>query len=140
MLDRNHARGLFLVVFSLTFGLQAVRYPIGSMRNAGPGMFPLIVSGLLLLIGLITLLRARLLPRESMAGSYRNIVIILASLCGFAITSKLLDMTAGIVVMVFCSALAGKTWSVRHNLKVSAGLIAVAFAFQKLLGLNLPLV
>jgi hypothetical protein len=26
-----------------------------------------------------------------------------------------------------------------RNLKISAGLVAIAFAFQKLLGLNLPL-
>jgi hypothetical protein len=140
MLDRNTARGIFLLAISLIFGLQALQYPIGSMRNAGPGLFPLIVSGLLLLIALITLLRARLMPRESMGGSYRNIVIILASLCGFAITSKFANMTLGIVVLVFCSAIAGKTYSIRNNLQVSAGLIAVAFAFQKLLGLNLPLV
>jgi hypothetical protein len=41
--------------------------------------------------------------------------------------------------MVFFSAIAGTSYSVVRNLKVSAGLIAVAFAFQKLLGLNLPL-
>ena len=41
--------------------------------------------------------------------------------------------------MVFCSSLAGTSYSVVRNLKISAGLVAMAFAFQKLLGLNLPL-
>jgi hypothetical protein len=69
----------------------------------------------------------------------KNIAIILASLCGFALISAYLDMIAGIVFMVFFSAFAGSSYSVVRNLKVSAGLIAMAFAFQKLLGLNLPL-
>ena len=41
--------------------------------------------------------------------------------------------------MVFCSTLAGTSYSVMRNVKISAGLIAIAFALQKLLGLNLPL-
>ena len=56
------------------------------------------------------------------------------------IVSVMLGMIAGIVFMVFCASFAGTaSYSVVRNLKISAGLIAVAFAFQKLLGFNLPL-
>jgi hypothetical protein len=41
--------------------------------------------------------------------------------------------------MVFFAAIAGTSYSVVRNLKVSAGLILVGLAFQKLLGFNLPL-
>ena len=51
-----------------------------------------------------------------------------------------LKAPAGIVFMVFCASFAGAaSYSVVRNLKITAGLIAVAFAFQKLLGFNLPL-
>jgi len=139
MNDRNLVRGLFLVVIALAFGLQALRYPIGSFGHAGAGLFPLLVSSLLLLIGLITVLRSRFVERVPLSFNPKNIALILGSLCGFAVISTYLNMIAGIVFMVFCSAFAGTTYSVVRNLKVSAGLIAVAFAFQKLLGLNLPL-
>ncbi|MES1162290.1 MAG: tripartite tricarboxylate transporter TctB family protein, partial [Rhizobacter sp.] len=70
----------------------------------------------------------------------RNIAIIIASLCGFALISEHLNMIAGITFMVFCASFAGTaSYSVVRNLKISAGLIAVALAFQKLLGFNLPL-
>jgi hypothetical protein len=73
----------------------------------------------------------------------KNIAIVLASLCGFAVVSAHINMIAGIVFMVFCAAFAGtspaKPYSVVRNIKVSAGLIAVAFAFVRLLGLQLPL-
>ena len=139
MNDRNLARGLFLLAIALIFGLQSLRYRIGQFSQAGPGLFPLLVSSLLGLIGLITIVRSRFDARVPLNFSLKNIAIILLSLAGFALVSRFLDMMAGIVFMVFCSALAGTSYSVLRNLKVSAGLIAVAFAFQKLLGLNLPL-
>ena len=139
MSDRNLARGLFLVVISLAFGLQALRYPIGTFAHAGAGLFPLLVSALLLLIGLITVVRSRFDPKVAMTFNFKNIALILASLCGFAVLSAHVNMIAGIVFMVFCSAFAGSSVSHVRSLKIAAGLIAVAFAFQKLLGLNLPL-
>jgi hypothetical protein len=139
MNDRTLVRGLFLVAISLAFGLQSLRYPLGSFSRAGAGLFPLMVSGLLLLIGLITVVRSRFEKRLALDFNPKNIAIILASLCGFAVISAYVDMIAGIAFMVFFSSLAGSSYSVMRCLKVTAGLVAMAFAFQKLLGLNLPL-
>ena len=139
MNDRNLVRGLFLMAISLGFGLQSLRYPIGHFSRAGPGLFPLMVSSLLLLIGLLTVIRSRFVERLPLDFNLKNIGLILLSLCGFAIVSQFVDMIAGIVFMVFCASFAGSSYSVVRNLKICAGLIAVAFAFQKLLGLNLPL-
>jgi hypothetical protein len=140
MNDRNLVRGLVLIAISLAFGLQSLRYPIGQFSHAGAGLFPLMVSCLLLLIGAITVVRSHFVKRERLDFQMRNIAIILTSLFGFALISKFLNMTAGIVFMVFCAAFAGSaSYSMTRNLKIAAGLIAVAFAFQKLLGFNLPL-
>jgi len=139
MNDRNLVRGLFLVAIALAFGLGSLRYPTGQFSRAGPGLFPLLVSCLLFLIGLVTVVRSRFVERVHLNVNMKNIAFILSSLCGFALISEHLNMIVGIVFMVFCAALAGTSYSVVRNLKVSAGLIAVAFAFQKLLGLNLPL-
>jgi hypothetical protein len=140
MNDRNLVRGLFLIAFSLAFGLESLRYPIGQFSRAGPGLFPLMVSSLLFLIGLITVVRSRFVERIPLDFNMKNIAIILSSLCGFAVISEYVNMIVGIVFMVFCASFAGmSSYSVVRNIKISAGLIAVAFAFQKLLGLNLPL-
>jgi NhaP-type Na+/H+ or K+/H+ antiporter len=94
----------------------------------------------LFLIGLITVVRSRFVERVHLDFNMKNIALILASLCGFALISEHLNIIVGIVFMVFCVAFAGtSSYSVMRNLKISAGLIAVAFAFQKLLGFNLPL-
>src|SRR5436305_11348386 len=140
MNDRNLLRGLFIATISLVFGLGALRYQIGHFERAGPGLFPLMVSCLLLLIGVVTVVRSRFVERVPLAFNPKNIAIILASLCGFALISEHVNMIAGIVFMVFCASFAGTgKYSVVRNLKVAAGLVAVALAFQKLLGFNLPL-
>lgn len=139
MNNRQLVRGLFLCAIALFFGLGSLRYPLGSFYRPGAGMFPLLVSGLLLLVAVITLVRSRFEAAEPLGFSLRNILLILASLCGLAVVTKLLNMAAGIVFMVFVASLASPNHSWRRNLKIAAGLLAMAFAFQKLLGLNLPL-
>jgi len=139
MNDRNLVKGLVLVAISLTFGLGALRYPMGSFGRAGPGLFPLLVSSVLFLLGLITVVRSRLVERVHIDFNPKNIALILASLCGFAVISEHLNMTAGIVFLVFCASLAGTSYSIVRNLKLAAGLIAVALVFWKVLGLQLPL-
>ena len=140
MNDRNLIRGLFLMAISMAFGLVSLRYPMGEFSRAGPGLFPLMVSCLLFLIGVFTVVRSRFVERVHLALNLKNIAIILASLAGFALISEHVNMIAGIVFMVFCASIAGtSSYSVMRNLKIAAGLVAVALAFQKLLGFNLPL-
>ena len=139
MNDRNLVRGLFLAVLALGFGLGALRYPIGTFAHAGPGLFPLLVSSLLLVVAVVTLVRSRFVPRVPLDFGLRNIGLLLLALCGFALVSLHLKMLAGIAFMVVVASLAASSFSWRRNLKIAAGLIAVGFCFQRFLGLNLPL-
>lgn len=139
MNDRNLVRGLFLMMISLGFGLGALQYSVGSLSRAGPGLFPFMVSCLLFLIGVVTVVRSRFVAAVPLDFNLKNIAIVLLGLCGLAVISKFVNMTVGIVFMVFVATLAGTSYSWKRNLKISAGLVAIAFAFQKLLGLNLPL-
>ena len=140
MNDRNLMRGLFLAAISLAFGLSSLRYGIGSLKRAGPGLFPLMVSSLLLLIAVTTIVRSRLERNPArLQVNLKNIGLLLLSLCSFALVSRFVNMTVGITVMVFIASFAGASYSIARNVKIALGLIAVAFAFEKLLGLNLPL-
>ena len=140
MNDRTLVRGLFLLAISLAFGLTAARYPIGDFARAGPGLFPLMIAGLLGLISVITIIRSRFVDHVPLGFNPKNITLILGALCGFALVSHFVNMILGIIVMVFIASFAGKTkYSVLRNIYVSAGLVLVALAFQKLLGFNLPL-
>src|SRR6266567_2959518 len=131
MNNQNLAKGVFLIVISLAFGLGSLRYSTGGFDRAGPGLFPLLVSSILFVLGAAAVARSLVTERVKLHFNLKNIAIILASLCGFALISEYLNMILGIVFLVFCSTVAGTSYSWVRNLKVAVGLIAVAFAFQK---------
>ena len=139
MNDRNLVRGVFLIAISLLFGIWSLRYHVGTFSHAGPGMFPLLVSGLLLLIGASTVVKARFSAPAGMEFNFKNVTIVLVSLCGFSLLSHYINMTLGIVFLVFVSTLAGTSYSAFRNLKVCVGLFCIALAMKRLLGVNLPL-
>lgn len=139
MIDRNLARGVFLAAVALAFGVYSLRYPVGSWDRAGPGLFPLMVSGALLAMALMMVVRSRFQKPEPLEFNVKNIGLLLVSLCVFALLSLYVNMVVAIVAMVFIAGNAAATYSVSRNVKISLGLIVVAFAFQKLLGLSLPL-
>ncbi len=136
----NLVRGLFLTIISLMFGITSMTYSIGKFGKAGPGMFPLLVSGMLLVIGVATIIGAYYKPPVPISYNFKNIAVVLLGLCGFAVISQFLNMIFGIFFLVFCSAFAAKSFTVVRNIKISVCLVAVAFGFKYLLGLNLPLI
>jgi hypothetical protein len=132
-------RGFALIAVALFFGLQSSRLQLGTMDRAGAGLFPLMVSGAIGLIGLVMLVQARFEAPEPMHFNLKNIGLIMASLVGFVPIAEHLNVLVAIVYLVFVSGLAGTAYSVRRNLQICAVLIAVAAGFHFLLGLNLPL-
>lgn len=121
------------------FGLSSTRYQIGQFAHSGPGLFPLMVSCMLFVIGIATVIRSCLMESVPANYTFKNIAIILVSLCGFALLAKHLNLVAGVIFLVFVSSSAGQGYSASRNLKISAVLILIALAFHKLLGLNLPI-
>ena len=139
MNNLNLVRGLFVMAIAALFGGVSFNYNIGEFSRAGPGLFPLVVSGLVFLIGLTTVVRSYFVERVPLDYNMKNIAIILFALCGFAVISEHVNMMLGIAFLVFCSGFASTNYSVVRNLKITAGLIGVAFMFKNLLGLQLPL-
>jgi hypothetical protein len=137
--NRNFMRGVVLMAIALLFGIVASRYSIGELSRSGPGLFPVMVSCFLFLIGLTIAVRSRFVEPVLLSYNVKNISLILLSLVGFAVISEYLNMILGIVFLVFCSTFAGTSYSVVRNIKISIGLVLVAFAFKNFLGLNLPL-
>jgi len=140
MINQNVARGIFLAAVSLFFAVNALRYPIGSLSHAGPGLFPLLICAPLFVIAGTMVLQARLAAPVPLKFHPKNIALIIASLLGFVVVSEYVDMIGGIVVLVFVAGFAGNNYSWMRNLKIAIGLIAVAFIFQRFFGLNLRLI
>ena len=137
--NRDFLRGVCLIGIALLFGLPALQYPFGTIARAGPGMFPLFVSTLLLLVGVATVVRSWFEAPTPMTFGLKNVGLILGSLVAFAVASRTVNMALGIVLLVFCAAWAAPPYSVLRNLQIAAVLIAIAFVFQQAFGLELNL-
>jgi intracellular septation protein A len=140
MPNRLLVRGLLLITIALCFGVPAATYHVGDFFHAGPGLFPLLVSCIVAAIGLLMVVQSRIEKAESLVIGFKNIAIVLAGLVGFVVIADHLKAIPAIVYLVFVSTLAGTDYSVRRNLMICAVLVAIAFAFSALLGLNLPLI
>jgi len=127
------------MAIALLFGIGALSYKVGEFSRAGPGLFPLLVSSMIFVIGVITVVRSRFVKPVLIDYNIKNISLVLLGLFGFAVLSQYVNMIAGILFLVFCTAFSGTSYSVVRNLKIAAGLLAVAFMFRQLLGLQLPL-
>ena len=133
-------RGLVLAVVGLFFALNSLSLSTGSFAHFGPGLFPLVVSTALLGIAAIILVRSRFVPGEPLHLPIRNIAIVTVALGAFFVLSKWVDMASGIVALVFIVTTAGVSYSWTRNGLVAAALIAVALAFERLLGLPLQVI
>lgn len=139
MNNRNLVRGLFLMAIGLTLALYSFNYQIGHFSRSGPGLFPLLVSCIVFVIGMLQVFRSFVLAPVPIDFNFKNIGLVILSLVGFALLSEYINMTLGIIFMVFCVSVAGTSYWSARNVKVCVGLIAAAFGFKYLLGLQLPL-
>jgi hypothetical protein len=139
MVNQNTGRGLLLAAVALLFLFQAPRYTIGSLSRPGPGLFPVIVAGILLIIGIAIVVRSHFIEVVPLDLRVRNIALIAASLVGFALVTEYVNMLAGIAVMVTMASLASDDFSIPHTAAIIVALCLVAVAMQKGLGVQLPL-
>ena len=133
-------QGLFLAAVGLFFAVNSLSLHLGQFARFGPGLFPMVVSGALLAIALLVLVKSRFDPGERPAVGVRNIAIVSVALGAFVLLTKSIDMAAGIVALVFVVSTAGTSYSWKRNGVIAAGLVAVALGFERVLGLYLHVI
>ncbi|THJ07321.1 tripartite tricarboxylate transporter TctB family protein [Nocardioides sp.] len=60
--DADLVAGVVFIGFGLAFGVAASRYDVGSLLRMGPGYFPLVVSSLLVVLGVVIAVKAYVAP------------------------------------------------------------------------------
>jgi hypothetical protein len=140
MVNQNTGRGLLLAAVAFFFLVQAPKLTIGSLSRPGPGLFPVMVASLLLLIAIVIVVRSRFIEAAvPLDFRIRNIALIAASLVTFTLVSEFVNMLAGIAVMVTLASLASEDFSIPRTATIVGALCLIAFAMKRLLGVQLPL-
>ena len=134
--------GLMLIGLGAAAILVARNYPFGTALRMGPGFFPVVLGGLLIVFGL-TILALGLRQGESMAGSWslRALIILPLSLVLFGLLMEYAGFVPAMLVLIFGSATASTEFRFVEVLLFSIGLTALSVAvFVWALGLPYPLI
>ena len=119
----------------------ARNYPFGTTLRMGPGYFPTVLGGILILFGLY-LLAVGLRSSETISGSWslRAMIMLPLAFVLFGLLMTHAGFVPALVVLIFCSALAGPQFRLLEVLLLSVGLTALSVVlFVWLLGLPYPL-
>ena len=135
--------GAVFIGFGLAFGVTASTYEVGSALRMGPGYFPLVLGGLLVLLGVL------IAAKSVVAGEsddftpvpWRAAVLLVAALLFFGLTVRQLGLAPSLFVTVFLSAMADRKAQVVSAVLVAASLTALSTViFVYVLQLRLALV
>jgi hypothetical protein len=134
--------GLVFIAFGLAFAYAASTYPLGTAIRMGPGYFPLVLGGLLALLGIIVVIEGVIAGEGEALGSvpWRGAILILGAVVFFGFTVRGLGLAPSIFVTVLLAAFASRRTGILAALAISVGLTALCLlVFVTALGLPLPL-
>jgi putative tricarboxylic transport membrane protein len=131
---------IFLVVGVAFVGLGR-RYPMGTTMRMGPGYFPIVLGGLLALIGFTLMVRALLRPGPAVGRlAYGKLGLVTLSNVLFALLLRRLGLVAALILLVVVSAYASKRFRWPVALTLAVGLaVGSSIIFVWLLGLPIPI-
>jgi hypothetical protein len=134
--------GLLFIAIATLFALGTLDLDLGTPLKLGPGAFPLLLSGVLALLGLVIVAQAFRAPgTDIVAMPWRGIVLIVVAPIVFGLTVRGLGLAAAIALVVAISAFASRRMSWKLAIALIIGLtIFCVLVFHVGLGLPVRLV
>jgi hypothetical protein len=121
--------GCLITIYSL------FNYPLGSVTQMGPGMFPVVLGGILGFLGCLIGIPAWFRSGEMPEIALRQLVIVLLSIGAFAILLEPFGVVPAVTVLTVGAVLADDEVSVKGALLLVVIMaLTTVLLFQKLLG------
>lgn len=131
--------GLVFILIGLVFIYQGRELDLGTATRMGPGYFPLVLCGLLILIGLIIAARAFRRPDEPFGAiPWRAMILIVSATVFFGYSVRGVGLIPAVFVVAFAAAFSSNRMKLPLALALSTGL-AVFCAGVFVWGLGLPI-
>ena len=133
--------GLIFIGFGLAFGYASSTYQIGTALRMGPGYFPLVLAGIMVLLGVVITVQSFATgPDATPIGRipWLALVLVMGGLVFFGVTVRGLGLAPALFVTTFMSAFASERTGVVGALILAASLVLIAMAIF-IWGLGLPL-
>jgi hypothetical protein len=135
--------GLVFVAFGAAFAILAVGYQLGTPGQMGPGAFPFVVGGILVMLGAVMMVRGFAPGEIDPIGviPWRAMVLIIAAVLFFGMTVRGLGLVPSTFGAALLAAMASRRAGLLGVLTVSIGLTIFAILiFVVALSLNLRLI
>ncbi len=133
--------GAVFVVFGLGFAVTSSTYEVGSPLRMGPGFFPLVLGGLLVVLGILVAVKGFVAGEGGDLGPvpWKAAALLVAAVLFFGFTVRGLGLVPALLVTVFLSAMAGRRARLIPALVIAASLTALSvLIFVIVLQLRLP--
>jgi Tripartite tricarboxylate transporter TctB family len=136
--------GLIFVAFGLAFAATSLTYDLGTPLRMGPGYFPLVLGGILVLLGLLIVGKGLVADagEEGRLGAvpWRALVLIVLAVLFFGMTVRGLGVVPATAVSALLTALASYRTGILAAVAIAAGLTVLSVViFVVALQLRLPL-
>ncbi|HEY7765576.1 MAG TPA: tripartite tricarboxylate transporter TctB family protein [Aestuariivirgaceae bacterium] len=137
---RDALAGLIFILIGAFFAISTRSIEIGTAFRMGPGYFPLVLSGLLVLIGAAIVLNSLGNGTNESLGSvpWRGLVLVLAGPVVFGLTVRQLGLVPAIVVTSVLAVYASRRSGIFLAAAMAVGLTLFCLAVFSY-GLRLPL-
>ena len=137
--NKNFMSGLFFTGVGALGIFLAQDYPMGTALRMGPGYFPIVLSGMMILFGVYCLVQGLLKP-EKLNGpnwSVRALVILPIATVVFGLLMEHGGFIPALIALVLISAYAGDEFKLVEVLILAVGLTVASWALF-IWGLGLP--
>ncbi|MEQ9108508.1 MAG: tripartite tricarboxylate transporter TctB family protein [Limnobacter sp.] len=138
---RDFWAGLLYLVIGAAALYMAKDYEMGTAVSMGPGYFPIVLSGLLILIGSISLIRSFIVEGEPLEGfAVSKILYVTVSIVAFALVVEGAGFAIAVILVFAISAMGSKFFNWKFTLGIAlASSIFCSLLFVKGLGIPLPI-
>lgn len=130
--------GILFIGFGLGFLLLSPRYGIGTPSKMGPGFFPMLLGGLLILIGIVTTVRSfrgPVIRIDRMA--LGPLFLVAVSVVLFGLTVEWAGAAIAMILLGLIASLASPAFTLKSRIAVSV--ILTAFSIVVFIwGLGMP--
>lgn len=133
--------GLIYIFFGSSAIIIASGYGLGTAIKMGPAYLPSILGGLLILIGIISLIRSILKKQTPITGfTIKGLILVVVSTVLFGLLARGAGLVVALPVLVLVSASASRDFRWIPSLIMAVGLtLFCAVVFLKGLGIPLPI-
>ena len=119
--------GLMFFSVGLASMILAFSYPLGTAARMGPGYFPRVLGGLLMLLGAILSIRSFTLEGRPIAAfGWKEIALVLGAVCAFGAIVNIVGLVVATTVLIFISGYASKDFNVKESIYSSIVLSFIA--------------